>query len=46
VAVVARATDDAGRAQLLEFWLAVSQRDGRWEVTEILPAPPLATSSN
>jgi len=45
VAVVARATDDAGRAQLLEFWLAVSQRDGRWEVTEILPAPPLASNN-
>jgi hypothetical protein len=46
VGVVARANDDAGRGQILEFWLAVSQRDGRWEVTEILPAPPLATSNN
>jgi hypothetical protein len=46
VAVVARTTDDAGRAQLLEFWLAVSQRDGRWEVAEVLPAPPLADASN
>lgn len=45
VAVVARATDDAGRAQLLEFWLAVSQRDGRWEVAEVLPAPPLASNN-
>lgn len=45
VAVVARATDGAGRAQLLEFWLAVSQRDGRWEVAEVLPAPPLATNN-
>jgi hypothetical protein len=34
VAVVARASDDTGRAQLLE------------EVTEILSAPPLATSNN
>jgi hypothetical protein len=46
VALVARATDAAGRAQLLEFWLAVSQRDGRWEVTEVLAAPPLASASN
>ena len=46
VAVAARAADDAGRAQLLEFWLAVSQRDGRWEVTEVLPTPPLAVASN
>jgi hypothetical protein len=45
VAVVARATDDTGRAQLLEFWLAVSLRDGRWEVMEILPAPPLASNN-
>ena len=45
LAVVARATDDTGRAQLLEFWLAVSQRDGRWEVTEVLPAPPLASNN-
>ncbi|MEX2623971.1 MAG: conjugal transfer protein [Acidimicrobiia bacterium] len=46
VAVVARATGDAGRAQLLEFWLAVSQRDGRWEVAEVLSAPPLADASD
>jgi hypothetical protein len=45
VTVVARATDDAGRVQLLEFWLAVSQRDGRWEVAEVLPAPPLASNN-
>ncbi len=45
VAVVARAADNAGRAQLLEFWLAVSQRDGRWEVAEVLPAPPLASNN-
>jgi hypothetical protein len=45
IGVVVRASDDAGRAQLLEFWLAVSQRDGRWEVTEILPAAPLARAT-
>ncbi|MDF1596184.1 MAG: conjugal transfer protein [Acidimicrobiia bacterium] len=43
VAVVVRATDIAGRAQILEYALVVEQRDGRWEVSELLPAPPLAT---
>ena len=42
VAVVVRATDAAGRAQVLEYSLAVEQRAGRWEVSELLPAPPLA----
>jgi hypothetical protein len=46
VRAVARAIDAPGRAQLLEFWLAVSQRDGRWEVAEVLPAPPLAETAN
>lgn len=45
VSVLARATDDGGRAQLLGFWLTVSQRDGRWEVTEVLPAPPFASNN-
>ncbi len=44
VAVVVRATDSVGRAQILEFALVVSQRDGRWEVSELLSAPPVATS--
>jgi hypothetical protein len=43
VAVAVRATDSAGRAQLLEYALVVGQRDGRWEVSEMLPAPTLAT---
>jgi hypothetical protein len=42
VAVAVRATDIAGRAQLLEYALVVSQRDGRWEVSQLLPAPSLA----
>jgi hypothetical protein len=46
VAAIVRATDSAGRAQVLEYWLVVSQRDGRWEVSELLPAPPLAPSVN
>ena len=46
VAVVVRATDMAGRAQILEYALVVEQRDGRWEVSELLPAPPLAITSD
>ncbi|MEX2278968.1 MAG: conjugal transfer protein, partial [Acidimicrobiia bacterium] len=44
VAVVVRATDSAGRAQILEYALVVELRDGRWEVSRMLPAPPLAMS--
>jgi len=42
VVVVARVADSAGRTQLLEYSLMVSQRDGRWEVADLLPAPLLA----
>ena len=42
VAVVVRATDAAGRVQVLEYHLIVGQREGRWEVSELLPAPLLA----
>jgi hypothetical protein len=41
VAAVVRAADAAGRSQVLEYSLVVSQRDGRWEVAELLPAAPL-----
>ncbi len=44
VAVVVRATDTDGRAQILEYALVVEQRDGRWEVSRLLPAPSLAPS--
>jgi hypothetical protein len=44
VAVLVRATDGAGRAQVLEYALVVEQRDGRWEVSHLLPVPPLAPS--
>lgn len=44
VAVVVRATDSAARAQNLEYALVVELRDGRWEVSRLLPAPPLASS--
>lgn len=45
VAVVVEATDGDGRGQVLEYALMVEQRDGRWEVSELLPAPSLAPSS-
>ena len=35
------ATDTAGRVQVLQYALVVEQRDGRWEVSELLLAPPL-----
>ncbi len=41
VVVVIRATDAAGRVQVLQYALVVEQRDGRWEVSELLLAPPL-----
>ena len=46
--VVARVvgTDDAGRAQVLQYALAAAERDGRWEVVELLPAPSLDAAIN
>lgn len=44
VAVVVRATDTDGQSQILEYALIVGQRDGRWEVSRLLPAPSLAPS--
>ncbi len=41
VTVLVRATDSARRRQVLEYSLAVTQRDGRWEIADLLPAPPL-----
>ena len=46
VAALVRATDAAGRGQVLEYSLVVSQRDGRWEVAELLPAAPLSNESD
>ena len=46
VAALVRATDAAGRSQVLEYSLVVSQRDGRWEVADLLPAAPLSNGSN
>ena len=41
VAAMVRATDAAGLGQVLGYSLVVSQRDGRWEVADLLPAAPL-----
>jgi hypothetical protein len=46
VAALVRAMDAAGRSQVLEYSLVVSQRDGRWEVAELLSAAPLGNESN
>lgn len=42
VTLVVRATDAADRAQVLQYSLIVEPRDGRWEVSQLLPAPQLA----
>jgi len=39
-------TDGSGRTQLLQYALMLSERDGRWEVAELLPAPSLATAND
>jgi hypothetical protein len=42
VTLVVRASDSGERAQVLQYSLVVEQRDGRWEVSQLLPAPQLA----
>lgn len=42
VTLVVRATDAGERVQVLQYSLIVEQRDGRWEVSQLLPAPQLA----
>ena len=44
VGALVRATDADGRTQILEYALVVEQRDGRWEVSRLLPAPTLKPS--
>lgn len=39
-------TDESGRTQVLQYAFVVAERDGRWEVAELLPAPPLATGND
>jgi hypothetical protein len=39
-----RGTDAGGRSQVLHYSLELSQREGRWEVSEMLPGPPLRSA--
>lgn len=41
VLVEVQGTDTGGRLQVLHYSLALSQSVGRWEVTALLPGPPL-----
>lgn len=41
VVVAVKATDPAGAVQALRYSIVLADRGGRWEVTELLPAPPL-----
>ena len=43
ISALVSGTDLYGSGQLLEYALLVSQRDGRWEIAELLPAPALQT---
>lgn len=42
VAAEVKATDASGRAQVLGYALGLAEREGRWEVTDLTGAPPLA----
>lgn len=44
VAVDLEGARPAGDVEVLEYWLLMEERDGRWEVAEMLPAPPLNTT--
>lgn len=41
VAVTVSATDAAGGLWEFDYWLDVVRRDGRWEIVDLLAAPPL-----
>lgn len=41
VLAAVRATDSAGRVQILHYSLELAERSGRWEVAKLLPGPPL-----
>ena len=45
VLAAVRATDSAGRVQVLQYTLSLAERAGRWEVARLLPGPPLAASA-
>jgi len=42
IVVTVDGIDELGRGQVLQFGLVVGERDGRWEVVELLSAPSLA----
>jgi hypothetical protein len=46
VVAVVQGTDGAGRVQVLQYALVAAQREGRWEVVELLPAPSLAITND
>lgn len=46
VVVTVEATDPAGGVQALRYSIVLADRGGRWEVTELLPAPPLEGGSS
>lgn len=46
VVAVVEGRDEVGRSQVLQYGLVTAERDGRWEVVELLPAPSLATTNN
>lgn len=46
VLAVVEGSDGTGRMQTLEYALTVAERDGRWEVVELLPVPLLAMTES
>jgi hypothetical protein len=45
VVVGVEGTRSPGHVEVLEYWLLMEERDGRWEVADLLPAPPLNTTT-
>ena len=46
VVVLVAGTDEADRTQVLQYALVAAERDGRWEVAELLPALSLDAAGN
>jgi len=45
VVVGVEGTRSTSHVEVLEYWLVMEERDGRWEVADLLPAPPLNTTT-
>jgi hypothetical protein len=45
VVVVVEGVDDQGWVQVLQYGLVVAEREGRWEVADLLAAPSIDTST-